>query len=577
MNPSSITITLQRRRDAALADHLYDSAAFWADKVLTITNAVADAHALADVYFCTHQFSRAISCLQSNNRIQQSLACRILAVRAYLEMERADKAWEVIAEAEHDAVLQQDPVPQRPHAVASEAVFEHLKGVVLLRQHRTADAKDHLLAALRIDEHCYDAFHAILQHHLLSPAEERQLVRSTTFHGSATAGDGDGDGDGDDGGGDDSELAKLLYLIKTSKHGDAKEIALAEQLLKDRYRLGANTDVQYSKAETYYAQGFVQQAHDVLRHILRFDMHNLDVVPLFARCLVEMRDHNALYRLGHDLVDNYSQHPVSWYTVGCYYQSIGDTQLAKQYLFKATEKDDTFVPAWLTFLEISAQDKEFDAALTVYSHITKALPRSHLPKLYIARAYRNHGQMEAALSFHSQAFDICKDDPVVCKEYGELLLWKGQYESALEKLTMARRLLYAASERAHLLGQTYLSLSRVYIRLNNSSEARTSVQRAIALMPTFPDAHAVLGDLQAADDQLDAAIESYHKALRDNADNVKVTDSLNTVLSKKHQLTSLGIDGVASLSLNAFDDDIDNDDWMPHILGVVEDDEDVEE
>lgn len=46
-------------RHDALMQHLYDTAAFWGDKVLSWTNDPNDAFWLAQTYFMTHQYSRA--------------------------------------------------------------------------------------------------------------------------------------------------------------------------------------------------------------------------------------------------------------------------------------------------------------------------------------------------------------------------------------------------------------------------------------------------------------------------------------------------------------------------------------
>ncbi|KAG6329921.1 hypothetical protein ID866_9170 [Astraeus odoratus] len=66
-------------RHDALMQHLYETAAFWGDKILSWTNDPNDAFWLAQTYFMTHQYSRAerlliqpFSASPSRNLVQQT-------------------------------------------------------------------------------------------------------------------------------------------------------------------------------------------------------------------------------------------------------------------------------------------------------------------------------------------------------------------------------------------------------------------------------------------------------------------------------------------------------------------------
>jgi len=62
------------------------------------------------------------------------------------------------------------------------------------------------------------------------------------------------------------------------------------------------------------------------------------------------------------LVEEYPEHVVAWFAVGCYYQSIGRYDSARQYFGKATTIDATFAPAWLGFGHSFAAQDESDQA-----------------------------------------------------------------------------------------------------------------------------------------------------------------------------------------------------------------------
>ena len=60
------------------------------------------------------------------------------------------------------------------------------------------------------------------------------------------------------------------------------------------------------------------------------------------------------------LVEEYPEHVVAWFAVGCYYQSIGRYDSARQYFGKATAMDPSFAPAWLGFGHSFAAQDESD-------------------------------------------------------------------------------------------------------------------------------------------------------------------------------------------------------------------------
>ena len=51
---------------------------------------------------------------------------------------------------------------------------------------------------------------------------------------------------------------------------------------------------------------------------------------------------------------------MAWFGVGCYYQSIGRFDSARQYFGKATTMEASFAPAWLGFSHAFAAQDESD-------------------------------------------------------------------------------------------------------------------------------------------------------------------------------------------------------------------------
>ena len=84
------------------------------------------------------------------------------------------------------------------------------------------------------------------------------------------------------------------------------------------------------------------------------------------------------------LVDEYPEHVVSWFAVGCYYQSVGRFDSARQYFGKATTMDASFAPGWLGFGHAFAAQDESDQVQKTYPVNSTQLRRYyHVCKLFL--------------------------------------------------------------------------------------------------------------------------------------------------------------------------------------------------
>lgn len=65
-----------------LAKHMYEAAAFFADKLVTLSGyAPAEVYTLAQAFFCSRQFRRCLHLLRSTELIEKDLRFRYLAAR----------------------------------------------------------------------------------------------------------------------------------------------------------------------------------------------------------------------------------------------------------------------------------------------------------------------------------------------------------------------------------------------------------------------------------------------------------------------------------------------------------------
>lgn len=92
----------------------------------------------------------------------------------------------------------------------------------------------------------------------------------------------------------------------------------------------------------------------------KFDYKNFKQYILSHEQWFQIDSLSELFCIAHKLVDLYSDHAISWYAVGCYYDLIKKSDQARRYLSKATSIDRLFGPAWLAYGHSFARENEHD-------------------------------------------------------------------------------------------------------------------------------------------------------------------------------------------------------------------------
>jgi anaphase-promoting complex subunit 6 len=105
--------------------------------------------------------------------------------------------------------------------------------------------------------------------------------------------------------------------------------------------------------------------------------------------MVELGKKNELFALGHRLVQDYSDHGVAWYSVGCYYLSVGQFDVARRLFGKATQLSPRLPHAWLAYGHAYAAQDESDQALVAYRTSARLFPGLHEPLLGMGREYQH--------------------------------------------------------------------------------------------------------------------------------------------------------------------------------------------
>lgn len=124
---------------------------------------------------------------------------------------------------------------------------------------------------------------------------------------------------------------------------------------------------------------------------------------------------------------------MSWYAVGCYYYLLSNADSARKYLSKATSIDPKFHPAFLLFGHTFELESQHDLSLAVYLDLSKNMPRSHLPLLYIGVEYSHiNNPVQAEIYLKRALRKTNGDDLFASHELAIVHYQKGDFQLAKE-------------------------------------------------------------------------------------------------------------------------------------------------
>ncbi|POM65698.1 Hypothetical protein PHPALM_18546, partial [Phytophthora palmivora] len=395
--------------------HHVASALYYADKLVTISRDENDVLLFADACYLNREFHRAIHAMKQARLTdvdgQGQMLLKHVTLRALLLL---GKCMLAIKQKEECLELLAMVLPEREQDVvllAKKMQLEHTEGInvvsslaLLMGETFEAignreNAAVYFRIALRCDVHCSEAFFHLFDKQMLSAQEEKELVASLDFST------------------DEMQLLEFLYQTHVGKVYDTTptvEERFAE--VEHHFGLAENLDLNVTRAETYYYQHDIQQAHEICESIRERDPLNFRVISVYVGTLFELGKKRELYHYAHQMVDVYPTKASAWYTVGCYYLLIQKYEAAQRYFHKATSLEPSYAPAWIGFGNSFAAQDESDQAMSSYRTASSLFPGSHLPPLYIGMEYLRTNNLVQAQEFIRQASVICPNGPLVYDE-----------------------------------------------------------------------------------------------------------------------------------------------------------------
>ncbi|KAG0204145.1 anaphase promoting complex subunit cdc16 [Mortierella sp. GBA30] len=517
-------------RTDAMHQHMYRTAAYWGDKVLSITDDSNDVFWLSQVYYLMGEYRRAINLLQRQNLLESSVACRFLAIQCMIRTEKWQEALEYLGEVNQFVTRDDASDASTSNAdggVKLEASMCHLRGIVFKNMNNIVRAKECFKEALQVDVKCYDALDSLVSNNMLTTSEERELIDGLEFNKQLF--------------GQDADFVKMLYTSKLKKYDHIDEQEEIYSTLSAKF-LTENADLLYAKAEIYFTQCRFDKCLDCTKRILQMDKYNLACIPMHLVSLYELDQKNELFFIAHELVNQHPKHAVAWFAVGVYYYLIGNLGEARRYFGKSSTIDRHYGPAWIGFGHSFALEGEHDQAISAYATSSKLFQGSHLGSLYLGMQHLQQNNVPLAQKYLISCLAICDSDPLLLNEIGVMYYNLGQYEDAVQYLLKVVEKLERSQRKNIIWETTFLNLAHAYRKLKKYSEAEIyflKVDAITNLGPAKASALVGLGFIYQIMGQLSDAIESYHKVLAIRPSDQIAKEMLQKVMEDKVRISEM--------------------------------------
>ena len=513
--------------------HLYSTALFWADKVVSLSNEnTKDVCMLAHCMYLMKQYHRAAHLIRSRGLEKTDVMCHYLTVRSLLEAKEYNEALQVIKESEICTNVSQSGASFADRAHMLEDASKNVQSSILYVKGRVYEAMDNRAMAtdcykqaLHCDVYSYQAFEALVQHQMLSASEEKELLESLPFGEQCTEAE--------------TELLRLLYESKLKKYQEPnKKQTLATcsvmgVLVTDR--LLGNLDMEVSEAERLHYNCDYHKCFLLTERILKKDPYHNLCLPVHIACLVELKKTNALFYLAHKLVDLYPDMALAWFAVGCYYYSIGKSDPARRYLVKAIALDRLFGPAWLAYGHSFAIENEHDQAMAAYFKAAQLMRGCHLPLLYIGLECGLTNNLKLADKFFQQAQRIAPNDPFVIHEMGVISFYNLDYKTAERQFKEAMKRIQGGLKDIILPNKWEAllnNLGHTCRKMKKYEEALEYHRQALVLNALNPSTYSAIGFIHALMGSTQEAVDAFHRALGLRRDDTFTTTMLTYVMEQ---------------------------------------------
>ncbi|KAF6040458.1 CDC16 [Bugula neritina] len=484
----------------------YESALYWADKVMTLSaDNVEDVLVCANCLYHTGQYHRAVAVVKNRIDLKTNAEGVLLIANCYYACADYEKTALVLTEfltpaarTFHHKSSTQQLNPKTPTDSHILSAMHLLLGKSYEGTGSYDLSTEQFRQALVYDVYCHEAFDKIIGHHLLTASQEQELLDQLPFEEQCA-------------GEDNCKTVSTLYRMQIKKYAGHEVLSIPSEMCA----LEENLDVIVSLAERFYCNCYFRDAYKITSKVLNKEPFHLKCLPLHIVLLVELRKPRDLFYLAHRLVDTYPTNAISWFAVACYYHLIHNNELARQYFSKATSLDGLFGPAWLVFGHSFAAESEHDQAMAAYFRASQLMKGCHLPFLYIGLEYGLTSTTKLAEKFFMQAQAIAPDDPFVIHEIGVIDYQNGRYRDCEVKMKQALSIIDSLDLKklSHLWEPLLNNMAHTCRKLRKYEEAISYHRKALILKSKNASTLSGIGYNYMLMYDFEKAVEYFHKSL----------------------------------------------------------------
>ncbi|CAE8623242.1 unnamed protein product [Polarella glacialis] len=552
----SICCRLRKLVQDSFQKHLYTTAIFFADKLVSLSHEAEDLYTLAECYFKNREYRRVLHLLKKHNDITGGdERLKLLAAQSLMECRDWD---ECIRYLDDNA-----PADDSPSDPKMASVFALLRGKVYEVTENQENALLWYERAVQLDPYCHEALDRLVGNHLLTLEREVALLRSLRLHkedewlrhlyaaklaaarsssenplepasqtaqgtststASATATSQEGVSSVQDGsatGGDTWWGIGRQRRLHQAREGldSLKQDKYPAQLLPAA--LAQNGHTLAAQSTRYFYQGDFESCYLVSKKVLEDDPYHLATLPVHIASLVMLDMKNVVFYVAHQLVNAYPAAPVAWFTAGCYYYMIKKYEHARRFFHKALSLDHNFAPAWIAYGHAFAHHDESDQALAAYRTASRLFPGSQLPWLFIGMEYVRTNSLQLALQCLECARSLMPTDPHIYNEIGVVAFHKKAYSKAVDLLNQALRWSTTPHET------TCSNLGHALLKCGAYDRALEAFQQANRLNPRSASVLSGIAFTLQLQGKPDEAIEYYHRALSIQRDDAFASEMLS--------------------------------------------------
>ena len=333
------------------------------------------------------------------------------------------------------------------------------------------------------------------------------------------------------------------------------EVDAAFEKLWNEHKLQNSPQVLAMAARRAFRRYEWKDALSYCQALAQFDPNLSDAAFCYVATLVVMGHKRVLFRLGHEWVDADPKSAQAWFAVGSYYYCCERHHIAQRHFCRATRLDPQCSEAWIAFGCSFAACDESDQALASFRAAQRLSPGEHTSLLYMGMEYVRTNHLALAHYFLQSALSASGGDPLCLHELGVLAAQKGEHMASIPWFQRALVAAVGGDNTEESIERcqdpywepTIFNLGHAYRKTRKFEKAAQCFRRCVALCPEKFSTYAALAFTYHLVPDLDKAIDYYHQALSCKPDDPFSTEMLNRALREALTSTLRLSDGVPTI------------------------------